>query len=113
MICKESICSTLASEVRAIITTQRSKEMKQLPTDTPSHVKALNKLEREKPWTQGTVTQPNPVVRLSLDTGQMYFVFAREKEKMKLQQSLTHCYLVNPKHLSTTISGESTWSQVG
>ena len=43
---KESICSTLASEVRAD-TTQRFKEMKQLPTDTPSHVKALNKLERE------------------------------------------------------------------
>jgi hypothetical protein len=29
------------------ITTQRFKEMNQLPTDTPSHVKALNKLERE------------------------------------------------------------------
>ena len=43
---KESICSTLASEVRAD-TTQRFKEMKQLPTDTPSHMKALNKLERE------------------------------------------------------------------
>ena len=44
---KESICSTLASEVRAD-TTQRFKEMKQLPTDTPSHVKALNKMKPEK-----------------------------------------------------------------
>ena len=43
---KESICSTLASEVRAV-KAQRFKEMNQLPTDTPSHVKALNKLERE------------------------------------------------------------------
>ena len=50
--------------------------MNQLLTDTPSHVKALNKLEREKPWTSHTTQS-----RLSLDTGQMYFVFAREKRK--------------------------------
>ena len=42
----KSVCSTLASEVRAI-TNPRIKLMKQLPTDTPSHVKALNKLERK------------------------------------------------------------------
>ena len=63
MIWKESICSTLASEVRAIITTQRSNQMNQLPTDTPSHVKALNKLEREKPWTSHT-TQSNGEIEL-------------------------------------------------
>jgi hypothetical protein len=66
MIVDVSICSTLASEVRAI-TTQRFNEMNQLPTDTPSHVKALNKLEREA-GDKGTVTQPNLMVRSSKDT---------------------------------------------
>ena len=93
---KESICSTLASEVRAVIT-QRFKEMKQLPTDTPSHVKALNKLEREAGDCQEQSHYPIEIELRYTDmsTG------GQSNRKMKRQQSLTHCYLVNPKHLST------------
>ena len=40
--------------------------MKQLPTDTPSHVKALNKLEREA-GDQGTVTLPDEIEQRSID----------------------------------------------
>ena len=55
--------------------------MNQLPTDTPSHVKALNKLEREKPWTQGTVTQPNPSGEIELRYRTDVFRFCQRKRK--------------------------------
>ena len=80
------------------ITTQRFKEMNQLPTDTPSHVKALNKLEREAGDCQGQSHYPIEIelrYRTDMSTG------GQSNRKMKRQQSLTHCYLVNPKHLST------------
>ena len=75
--------------------------MKQLPTDTPSHVKALNKLEREA-GDQGTVTLPDKIEQRNIDY--VYLAKLDSIEKMKRQQSLAHCNKrVNPKHLSTTI----------
>ena len=80
----ESICSTLASEVRAD-TTQRFKLMKQLPTDAPSHVKALNKLE-QKAGDKGIVTLPDQIEH---DTELIWFASRVKNDEIHTKR-LTH-----------------------